>query len=447
MSKLKPYPKYKDSGIEWIGEVPEGWSTGKVVYGFNVLLGKMLQLRPQSDQDKVVPYYRSVNVQWEKVTNELAEMWASPADILKYTVATGDLLVCEGGEAGRAAMVDRIANSPTIIQNAVHRVRALPGFDIEYLLRLLQAASSAGWISILCNKSTILHFTQEKFNELVCTFPPLPEQQAIAAYLDRETSFIDALITKKTRSIELLREKRQAMITHAVTRGLNPNVKMKDSGVDWIGDVPEGWEVMPLKYISDAITVGIVVNPSEYISEEGLPFIYGGDIREGEIDFINSRKISLADSKLNQKTQLSFGDLLTVRVGYPGVTSVVPKECEGGNCASVMHIRRGVFNSYWLSYVMNSEVIKFQIEVVKYGAAQEQFNISHAIEFLIPTPPRNEQQSIAAFLNAYCYKINAIIFKTERSIELLKEKRQALITAAVTGKIDLREAALEVVCC
>ena len=214
---LNPNAKMKDSGIEWIGEVPEGWDIGKVAYGFNVLLGKMLQPQPQSNHDKSVPYYRSANVQWEKITGKIEEMWASTGDLEKYAVKTGDLLVCEGGEAGRSAIVTNVENYPTIIQNAVHRVRALLGFDTKFLLRFLQAVSSAGWIYILCNKSTISHFTQEKFNELVCTFPPLLEQQAIAAYLDENCAKIDSIISKTERSIELLKEKRQALITAAVT--------------------------------------------------------------------------------------------------------------------------------------------------------------------------------------------------------------------------------------
>lgn len=191
--------------------------------------------------------------------------------------------------------------------------------------------------------------------------------------------------------------------------------------------------------MTPSLTVGIVVNPSDYVAEEGLPFLYGGDISDGEIFSETARRISVEDSARNAKTKLMAGDLVTVRVGAPGVTAVVPPECEGGNCASVMLIRRGHFESDWLCYLMNSRVVRYQVEVVQYGAAQEQFNISHAVDFLIPVPSREEQAEIASSLNHERQRVDVLLRKTERSIELLKERRSALITAAVTGKIDLRE--------
>lgn len=210
----------------------------------------------------------------------------------------------------------------------------------------------------------------------------------------------------------------------------------KDSGVEWLGEVPEHWEVLSLKRISPLQTVGIVVNPSEYIAEEGLPFIYGGDITEGRINLISCRRISPEDSLRNGKTRLYAGDLLTVRVGAPGITAVVPSECEGGNCASVMLVRRGDFNSDWLCYVMNSRVVRYQVEIVQYGAAQEQFNINHAVEFLIPKPNRHEQDVIAAFLNHETAKIDALVAEQEKLITLLQEKRQVVISHAVTKGLN-----------
>ncbi len=270
--------------------------------------------------------------------------------------------------------------------------------------------------------------------------PPLVEQSIIASLLDQETSKIDALITEQQRLIELLKEKRQAVISHAVTKGLNPDVRMKPSGVEWLGEVPEHWALKRLKHVSPFIAVGIVINPTSFVSEddEGLPFIYGGDIREGVIDYHNSRRISEAASLSQEKTVLSEGDLLTVRVGAPGVTAVVPKECEGGNCASVMLMRKGAFNSQWLCYVMNSRIVRYQVEVVQYGAAQQQFNIAHAVDFLVPVPPLAEQDKLVAALNAKIEASNRLQVEAERAISLLQERRTALISAAVTGKIDVR---------
>ncbi len=213
---------------------------------------------------------------------------------------------------------------------------------------------------------------------------------------------------------------------------------MKDSGVEWLGEVPEHWEVKKLKHISPSLTVGIVVDPSSYVTEEGLPFIYGGDIREGVIDWKNSRRISPELSAKQSKTQLRAGDLLMVRVGAPGVTAVVPHQCQGGNCASVMLIRQGLFSSQWLCCILNTRVVRFQVEVVQYGAAQEQFNISHAVNFWVPVPPPEEQDLIATALTAEMKRTDSLIGEAQLAISLLQERRSALISAAVTGQIDVR---------
>lgn len=212
--------------------------------------------------------------------------------------------------------------------------------------------------------------------------------------------------------------------------------KYKDSGVDWLGKVPAHWSAVPLKRVSPSQTVGIVVNPSEYVAANGLPYLYGGDIQAGWVDHVGSRRISQEDSDRNPKTKLRAGDLVTVRVGAPGVTAVVPAECEGGNCASVMLIRRGSYDSRWLCYVMNDRVVRYQVEVVQYGAAQEQFNISHAVNFIVPRPTREEQSAIANFLDRGTAKIDALVDEQQRLIELLNEKRQAVISHAVTKGLN-----------
>jgi len=276
------------------------------------------------------------------------------------------------------------------------------------------------------------------FMSVKFALPPTVEQNAICSFLDRETAKIDALVQEQQHLIDLLKEKRQAVISHAVTKGLNPDAPMKDSGVEWLGKIPAHWKLKRLKHISPFIAVGIVVNPSAFVADDGLPFIYGGDIREGVIDWENSRRIDAKSSQENSKTTLRAGDLLTVRVGAPGITAVVPSECEGGNCASVMLIRQGSFNSSWLCYAMNTRIIRFQVEIVQYGAAQEQFNISHAVNFWAPLPLRAEQDAIAEFLVRETAKLDDLISEATRAIDLLQERRTALISAAVTGKIDVR---------
>jgi len=330
------------------------------------------------------------------------------------------------------------AGRPMFSNEAIASFRESSALALEFAyyafpLFLVESASENIYGAKLLNQSLI--------RDATFPLPPKEEQEVIASFLDREIAKIDALIAEQERLLGLLAEKRQAVISHAVTKGLNPDAPMKDSCVAWLGEVPAHWTVSALKRVSPAQTVGIVVNPSTYVASDGLPFIYGGDIREGCIDLLGCRRISPEDSEKNAKTRLEAGDLLTVRVGAPGVTAVVPPEAEGGNCASVMLIKRGDFDSRWLCYTMNDRVVRFQVEVVQYGAAQEQFNISHAMEFLIPVPSRGEQSLIADYLDDQTAGLDQLAAAAKQAIGLLAERRSALIAVTVSGQIDVREAA------
>lgn len=427
MSHYKPYPAYKDSGVEWLGRVPEHWLPTSLSYLAEYING--YPFAPEQWSQEGLPIIRIAQLTGKPFDNyfdgKLPErVKVRDGDLLFSWSATIDCFIWAQGDAWLNQHIFRVIPSSEV--------------ELQYLYHLIRHVAPK-LADFDAHGSTMRHIKKESLKEKLF-IPTVGEQTKISAHLDRETARIDALIEKKTRFIELLREKRQALITHAVTKGLDPNVTMKDSGVEWLGKVPEHWEMVPLKYVTPSLTVGIVVNPSDYVADEGLPFLYGGDIGEGVIFAESARRISPEHSQRNAKTRLNAGDLVTVRVGAPGVTAVVPPECEGGNCASVMLIRRGEFNSDWLCYTMNSRVVRYQVEVVQYGAAQEQFNISHAVDFLIPVPPVEEQSQIASVLNQEGRRVDALLSKTECSIELLKERRSALITAAVTGQIDLREA-------
>lgn len=214
---LDPHPPLKDSGVEWLGEVPEHWVQQKVKLCYSIQLGKMLQPEPSNVKDMETPYFKAQHVQWYDVrVDDLPTMWASKSDRIKYAIVDGDLLVCEGGDVGRAGIV-RNPPEGAIIQNALHRVRPLSSNDSRYLLYVLAHAAAQGWFDILCNKSTIAHFTGEKFGALGIALPLESEQQAIANFLDRETAKIDQLVAKTEEIIERLHEYRTTLITAAVT--------------------------------------------------------------------------------------------------------------------------------------------------------------------------------------------------------------------------------------
>ena len=297
-------------------------------------------------------------------------------------------------------------------------------------------------IDEICARSVGVSYPAFNASELgSLPYPDLAkaEQQRIADFLDRKTAVIDELIARKERLVALLAEKRQALITQLVAKGLDRSAPMKDSGVHWLGGVPAHWTLKRLKHISPSQTVGVVVNPSSYYADEGLPFIFGGNVREGTIDISGVRRIAPEHDVALAKSRLHADDLVVVRVGYPGVAAVVPPTLEGANCASVMIVRRGTFDSRWLCYALNSRVGRYQVELVQYGAAQEQFNISHAVEWRFPVPPHAEQVRIADAIDERTSVMTGAASRTETSIDRLREYRQALITAAVSGQLDVTD--------
>jgi type I restriction enzyme, S subunit len=439
------YPKYKPSDVEWLGDVPDDWEEKPLRSIFSFSKGLTITKEDLQDEGISCVNYGEIHSKYgfrlnptiHQLRYVATEYLSSNPDAL---IRDGDFVFADTSEdlEGSGNFTHLRSDKPLFAGYHTIIGRPRKGVYPLFLAYQLHSPVLRSQIQSQVKGIKVFSISQAILKSIKCWLPSDEEQTLIASFLDRETSKIDSLVGEQRRLIELLKEKRQAVISHAVTKGLNPHAPLKPSGIEWLGDVPEHWEVRRLKHISPSMTVGIVVNPSTFVAEEGYPFIYGGDIREGVIDWKNARCIDAESSAANAKTQLRAGDLLTVRVGAPGVTAVVPVECESGNCASVMLIRQGEFNSYWLCYAMNTRIVRFQVEVVQYGAAQEQFNISHAVNFWAPTPPRIEQDEITDYLDDATTALDALTAEAERGIELLQERRTALISAAVTGKIDVR---------
>lgn len=254
---LPKYAEYKDSGVQWLGEVPSHWNVAPLKRGYDVCLGKMLQMEPSSGDDIMAPYLRAANIQWGIVDlTDLKSMWISPRDRAQLLLQADDLLISEGGDVGRSALW-RNELEECFIQNSVNRVRARDQNSTSYLYYWMVTVKAKGYVDVLCNKSTIAHFTAEKVAAVPTPYPPHAEQGGIVAFLDRETAKIDALIAEQEKLLTLLAEKRQATISHAVTRGLNPNAPMRDSGNPWLGEVPAHWATGILTRIADRVVVGI----------------------------------------------------------------------------------------------------------------------------------------------------------------------------------------------
>jgi len=272
--------------------------------------------------------------------------------------------------------------------------------------------------------------------------PPLPEQQAIASFLDRECGKIDALIAEQERLIALLAEKRQAVISHAVTKGLNPNAPMKESGIPWIGMVPEGWQVVRLKMDMDFLTSGSR-GWAEYYSDNGALFLRIGNLtRNGmEIDLSDIQRVAVPENTEGERTRVQSGDVLFSITAYLGSVAVVPvgfQEAYVSQHVALARLNKKILFPEWVGFITLSDVGKNYLSSKGYGGTKIQLSLDDIANIIIPTPPRAEQKEIISYLTSKMRRFDYIARTASEAVTLLKERRAALISAAVTGKIDVR---------
>ncbi len=436
-----PYPQYRPSGIEWIQELPEHWTNSSL--GFECSVKARLGWRGLKAEEYVdsgyiflaTPNIKGNSIDFDDVNYITQERYEESPEIM---LKVGDVLVTkDGSTTGTTNLVTHLPG-PATVNSSIAVLRSFGKLDSRYLYQFFTSDYVQNVISRMRGGMGVPHLFQADLRKFFVSVPPLEEQTQIAKFLDYETAKIDALIEKQQQLIALLKEKLQAVISHAVTKGLNPDTPLRDSGVEWLGEVPAHWVVRRLKHVSPKVGVGLVINPSIYTRDEGVYFIFGGDVKEYRFDLTNTRRISPEDSNRLTPSRLNSGDLISVRVGDPGITAVVPAELEGSNCASVIIVRCGDFDSGWLCSAMNSWVGRQQVGRVAYGAAQKQFNVSDAVEFVFPVPPRQEQDAIAKFIADKLHRFDTLSRSASEAVELLQERRTALISAAVTGKIDVR---------
>ncbi len=435
--RFRSYPGYKDSGVEWLGEIPAHWEVAPVYARYQIALGKMLDAKRVTGESSG-RYLRNIDVQWDAVNTEgLPEMDFAPGERDRYLIRPGDLLVCEGGEVGRTAIWGGQIEE-CFYQKAIHRVR--PHSDKEaprFFYYLMYTLAKRGVFVAGGNPNTIDHLTAVQLRHYRLPFAPTQEQRAIAAFLDRETARIDALVAKKERLIELLQEKRTALITRTVTKGLDPNVPMKDSGVEWLGEIPAHWEVRKTTWI---FTIGSGTTPRSedpaYYGGE-TPWITTSELRESEV--VATEKNVTGDAvrdhpslKVHPKGSVAvamYGATIG-RLGILGVPATVNQAC------CVFSRPRGIETWYWFYWL---QMRRPYLISLGYGGGQPNLSQDLLRSLRVPTPPLLEQRAIISFLDLEAARIDALIAKVREAIERLKELRTALISAAVTGKIDVRK--------
>lgn len=433
---MRRYPAYRNSGVEWLGDVPEEW---KVAPARRLFRQVRDAARPEDEQlsatqkHGVIPQRLFMAQEDQKVVLALSGLGNFKR------VEEGDFVISLRSFQGG---IEYSAYSGCV-SPAYTVLRSSKNFFDAYFKYLLKCDP---FITVLQSVTSGIrdgrNVSYDQFGMVALPLPKPEEQTAIAAFLDRETAKIDALVEEQRRLIALLREKRQAVISHAVTKGLNPAAPMKPSGVDWLGDVPERWEVKRLKNVVPSVTVGIVVEPSKYYVKAGVPALRSLNVRPGKITAENLVFISDEANELQAKSKLNLGDIVAVRTGQPGTCAVVTEEFNGCNCIDLIIIRRPTTsNSQYLFWYLNSDFALRQFSEGSGGAIQLHFNVSTATELVICVPPIDEQHQIVRYLSSSVSALDQLVDAAGSAICLLQERRAAIISAAVTGKIDVRDLA------
>ena len=441
-TKYKTYPKYKPSGIDWLGDIPDGWEVKRLKHAVKELVGGGT---PDTGNDQ----------NW--TDDENGTPWVNIADMTnafyiqeteKRVTALGleeknlrvlpknTLLYSMYASLGKVALLDIEAVTNQAILGVVEDKHKASSDFIKWWL-----ISIENHLALFSTSSTQNNLNEFKVKNMPLFLPVLPQQKSIADFLDRETAKIDEMVAKKQKMMELLKEKRQALITHAVTKGLDPKVKMKPSGIDWLGDIPDGWEVKRLKYVSNSRVSNvdkknedeIVVRLCNYMD------VYKNEFINEDIKFM----VATATSDQISNFQLKQEDVIITKdsetpddIGVPAFVKLENTEnivC--GYHLAISTPNKKVLIGEYLFRLFQSKFFRSYFEVNCNGVTRFGLDTYSVFNANILLPSLSEQRTIIDFLNRKTEKIDEMMKKAETQIEKLKEYRQALITSAVTGKI------------
>ncbi|MFH1743622.1 MAG: restriction endonuclease subunit S [bacterium] len=434
--KWKEYRKYKPSGIEWLGEIPTHWEVKRLKYLSSI---NDETLPENSDPDLEISYVDIGSVDAVKGIVETEELnFENAPSRARRIVRAGDVIVSTVRTYLRAIAPIVDPKPGLIVSTGFAVVRPRAQFAGQFAAYALRApyfvdrvvANSVGVSYPAINASDMARLP-------LCT-PELSEQRTIATFLDRETGRIDALIAKKERQIELLQEKRTALISHAVTKGLDPNVKMKDSGIEWLGEIPAHWEVPPL-YARYNVQLGKMLDTKRITGEYLLPYLRNIDVQWNRVNVRELPEMDIHPEEYDRYT-LRKGDLLVCEGGEIGRTAIWRDELEICAFQKAIHrVRPRTDHDLppFFFYVMCTAVGSGT-----FVAGGNPNTILHLTAeklriYRFAFPPLQEQYAIVAFLDRETGQIDGLIGKIHSSIEKLREYRTALISAAVTGKIDV----------
>ncbi|MBB2893466.1 restriction endonuclease subunit S [Flexivirga oryzae] len=354
----------------------------------------------------------------------------------KYECATapkrcqrGDLLLSVRAPVGAMNFADRAYG----IGRGLAALRARTG-DSRYLHYALTASSQE--LRAASSGSTFDAVTGDDLRELSICWQPDALQRRIADFLDDQVARIDEIIRLREDQIPALERRRFGLRGEIFSKGVSLAEQVQSHPI--LGPLPGGTRVMAVKRVVRDVGVGVVVNPSSYVSETGRPFLLGRNVRDGWIETVDVNRISDENNRCLPASRLKAGDVVMMRVGYPGRSAVVPPELDGANCASILIFKSpyGVRSDYLCEF-FNGPQGRAQISLAAYGAAQAAVNVGDVVEFLLPVPPLEEQAEAMRIFRAKTDGIDQVSIEIVREVELLHERKRSLITAAVTGEFDV----------
>lgn len=454
--RLLPYPSYRPSGVEWLGDVPEHWEVDRVKWTTTGTINGTWGDEPNGVDDVICVRVADFDRERFLVVEEPPTVRAvDEAQRSGRLLRKGDLLIEKSG-GGEKQLVGCVVyfdhDFSAVCSNFVARMPTSPRNSARFW-SYAHAALYAGRLNYPSIKQTtgIQNLDSSAYLDTRVGFPPEAEQRAIADFLDRETSKIDTLVAKKRTLIERLKEKRTALISRTVTRGLppdaaraaglDPHPKLKPSGIDWLGDVPERWSVLPLtKYVADK---------SDYRgktpdkTEDGVFLVTAKNVRMGFIDYESSQEYvaQVEYDEIMRRGLPRKGDILFTTEAPLGNVALVDRE-DIALAQRIIRFRMKPENfcGRFALYGMMSDHFQIQLQSLSTGSTAEGLKASKLPKLRLVAPPINDQKAIANFLDRETSKIDSMVAKVDAAIERLQEYRTALITAAVTGKIDVREA-------
>ena len=444
--KYPKYREYKDSNHKWIKDIPGNWEIKKLKLCLSRIESGNREIGGGNQLENGVFSIGGEHIDWEGNINlnnpkYISEFFYSNLNSGKV-MESDVLLVKDGATIGKVAYVQELSNRQIAINEHVFLLRANNLLYPKFLYYFLYSKIGQTQIELNVRGAAQGGLNSSFIQRLYITIPPIDVQKSISLFLDNEVDRLSKLINKQIHMIELIKEKRQAIITNVVTKGLDPSVPMKDSGIEWIGKIPEPWTTMKIKHTSYVKgRVGWKGLTSEEYQEDGYAYLVTGqDFQSKRIRWDSCYCVDKFRYEDDPYIQLKNGDLLITKDGTIGKLALV-NGLEKPACLNSGIFLVRPYDYYitdFLYYVLSSSVFSGFYLLRSFGSTIQHLYQNIFVDFSFPIPPRDEQGQMVSYLEKQTSKIDKIISMEERMIQLLKEYKISLITQAVTGKIDVR---------